>query len=928
MQRKTEQCPQAATYRRISLLIAVLSSWLVIPGCVRAEPDTGAQFVFVIDDSRSMSQATDGFPAADPDRLAIFAVRSLVTMLDEEDEVSVVRLNGAVEGDEPLALNPLALNRAPLEELLSDGAPLAGYRGRFTPCQSALDRVGRLLDEAHRPGVAQVVLLLTDGQCNQGSVDPGAFLASLKSHQEELFQFYLLHFRGRPSNSVLADLAELSGGQAIEVGGEDPTSLLEPFADALSRSQGYEADVLTPRRMRLAPHFGARRMRLLAVAGGEGPALGFDLRERLGGIPRGAEAAPRTGTHRYGSGEIYRFAALDYLPGRSEVDVRVTGAGDGWKVVAVPEYRLYVRMVNHRGTCADPGEALDQTVDVGQSVCTAISLVDETGRVISGRLVERLDATLRVGRQDLSSYEAKVFHANHRGDRAEFVFEHAPLPRGVWSLKPTMRLRLSSDRRTRVLPSRYQTLQAVTVNVSVDPREIDFGALVPGDITVGEVLRFAGEFPATRGRLEVIDRSTVPTCVQFVLGDAPEGKAVPIVSGQGHSLSLRVAPYCGPESFDRQFVAQLRIALDRSQGRDLPGQSITVRWGLDYRLEVPETLVMSLRAGESGHLEVPLGGNWTRPQDFETTVTDGTSGAGLPAQLTVRPKASDEGTHRLDTGDVAGNPLRLKIAATPCCSAGTYETYLQLKPVADSTGFAMASAVPPRPIEIPIRVEVEGAGLWACRGSLIFKGLLWAGLVLLLLFVASMFRNSVFLSREHLAASLVPLRWDPYGTAVRHGRVQEEVLAVVRRGMPLTRRILAWLRANPLIFGLPGRKYRETIELWLQPERRIDRSRLELVAQREHLESLQNASPVGGGRLFARASGGRGQLFYALPKPRGVLGRLVPEQLVDAFLHGDDEREELSAKPKVLRLRKRQRLIHAIPEREREEGRAAGWQLG
>ena len=53
-----------------------------------------AQFVFVVDDSGSMRQT-------DPNRLAVFAVRSILGMLDDRDEVSVVRLNAPRDGTLP-----------------------------------------------------------------------------------------------------------------------------------------------------------------------------------------------------------------------------------------------------------------------------------------------------------------------------------------------------------------------------------------------------------------------------------------------------------------------------------------------------------------------------------------------------------------------------------------------------------------------------------------------------------------------------------------------------------------------------------------------------------------------------------------------------------------------------------------------------------
>src|SRR5690554_7327665 len=79
-----------------------------------------AQYIFVIDDSGSMSRQISGEgPAADPDRLAVFAVRSTLSMLDAVDEATVVRLNGSNDGEEIVPIAPLKQNRKALEDKLS-----------------------------------------------------------------------------------------------------------------------------------------------------------------------------------------------------------------------------------------------------------------------------------------------------------------------------------------------------------------------------------------------------------------------------------------------------------------------------------------------------------------------------------------------------------------------------------------------------------------------------------------------------------------------------------------------------------------------------------------------------------------------------------------------------------------------------------------
>ncbi|MCP5117641.1 MAG: VWA domain-containing protein, partial [bacterium] len=101
----------------------------------RALEPREAQFVFIIDDSGSMSQNR-----TDPDRLAVFAVRALLGVLDDRDWVSVVRLNGPREGEQPPPLAPLSDDhRKRVRQVLDLGGKLAEYGGRYTPCRSDLE---------------------------------------------------------------------------------------------------------------------------------------------------------------------------------------------------------------------------------------------------------------------------------------------------------------------------------------------------------------------------------------------------------------------------------------------------------------------------------------------------------------------------------------------------------------------------------------------------------------------------------------------------------------------------------------------------------------------------------------------------------------------------------------------------------------------
>jgi len=263
-------------------------------------------------------------------------------------------------------------------------------------------------------------------------------------------------------------------------------------------------------------------------------------------------------------------------------------------------------------------------------------------------------------------------------------------------------------------------------------------------------------------------------------------------------------------------------------------------------------------------------------------------------------------------------PLRLRALPHRCCAGGTYETKIGLVP-------ASSQPLPPGagkldPVVIPVRVEVEAAGIWACYGPRLL-GLLAALLaILLLVYLYSMFRNSSFLKAEAVAARLQPLVWTGYGDAVEQKNTKGEVLRLAHRGLPLGHRAFNWLRANPLRFGLPGGRYQETVELFLQPHHDIARSQISLVPERDLEKKLATQPESFTGRLFATAAGG--VTFVAVPDKDGRISRLVQQ---NGFLAGAADE---TAKPRAVKLR-RAKLVRRLEDWEGyQEDAAAGWQVG
>ena len=295
------RCSRVAALAIVALVVSGIAS----PHSARAQEvaegqTLPAQYVLLLDDSRSMRDAK-----SDPDRLAVFAARSMLALLEDKDEVSLYRLNRSIDRkpsdaaqasmDPPQRLGEV---RQRLEDALANDKPFAEYGGDATPCSAAFKVIADGLNEAHKraPNARQVLIYLTDGVCENGAgtadvFDGDGFLKRIDSAAQQRFLFYVLRFRGRGFTQGLTALADKTHGATFEVT-SDATGILGPFARALSQAQGFDALEVTPQNPTIAAHSSARRIRLLAVAEGEGPPLeiGLAVQSRFSWATRGREA--------------------------------------------------------------------------------------------------------------------------------------------------------------------------------------------------------------------------------------------------------------------------------------------------------------------------------------------------------------------------------------------------------------------------------------------------------------------------------------------------------------------------------------------------------------------------------------------------------------------------------------------------------------
>jgi hypothetical protein len=615
------------------------------------------------------------------------------------------------------------------------------------------------------------------------------------------------------------------------------------------------------------------------------------------------------------------------------VDVDVQNAGETWKVVALPEYRLGVRMAVLQGTCEQPGAAAGGGAETGSTVCVVAELVNASGAVVGGEVTGGdLTASVRVRRPDVPGTPPTEVAANQLpGGSARFGLLRSNLNRGDHEFQPVVTLRLSTGEAV-TLTGPPVSLVVSSLTVEPRPDRFDFGRLQPGGRSARQ-LTLGGSFPKASGRVELADRAELPSCITVELGE-PEGKPQPFLVNNPYTLTLHVYPYCGPRPFARSFQTAVRLVFDSVEGgRQIPAVVLPVRFFVDYQIAAPTGLAVKVRGGETADLSVPVRGNFEHDVPLRAVVAG-------PGEAEAWPEDAENlrlgfaGDRRRDLleddkgepllvhdfiAGPGGAPLRLRVRPDGCCAGGSYRTRLGLAPAASQPLPPGARA--PEPIVVPVRIDVEAAGFWACYGPRVLLALAILLLLLLLLYLINMIRNSAFLRAETLAGKLKPLVWTEYGDAVEQKSSKNDVLLLVRRGMPPIGRALAWLRANPLRFGLPGGRYRETVELLLQPNRDVARSQITLIPDGDLQAKAERQPASYVGRLFATATGGA--TFVAVPDSGGRVSRLVWQDGAGAAA------QEGEAPPlKTVKLRKA-RLLRPLEDWEaHQEGMPAGWQVG
>lgn len=677
--------------------IALFAAGIAAAAPAAAQQPTYGQYLLVLDDSGSMDQS-------DPRRLVVMAALAFAGALEDGDQVMMAGLNELASGSGgPRFVSPSELLRG------RDGAeggaaiPAVGVVAQHqggTPCRDALERARTLLNSMASAGAPQTLLLLTDGACNGGAVEPAAsWLSGVRAHADGRFRFALLTREGRERvDAQLLEYARATGYAGEARIAFDAHSLLRAFAEVLSFSRGLRYD--DAGRVGLERTFaGARIVRVLAIQ-----EQGV---ERIG-LERVSAGAGSTlpGGPTFSSGD-YGWSLRATSDGPSDVPFAVRSGTPGVEVLVLPVYgRLHVEAV-----VAPCGEApalpwsTERAVRAGQPACAWARLVGDAGTTIhpARSFAFQMDVCTDAGCADATAMQSAAdgtFHAqlgaqlplgrHERVLRAsgEGLAHDLTLRRGFSAVSfGVHRVALASE------PAR-----AVT--------EVELGVLPQP--TSGDVeLTVSGAFPSgARARIEcaIEGDPEVARCLEC----APREAQLALTDPFRVQLSVRASPFCPSVADGRELPVRmsLRLVPDSSE---MAEHAIPLRARLRYAQVEPVELVVA--GGARAEQEVALPGPVAQGEvqvRVELDEAEGLTAGAVRERQALR--ADDE--RRVSVG--------LFASADDCCTAREY------------AGSVVLSGASGPELRVPITIRVEDPGFWTCPGKQILKWTLVALGVLLL----------------------------------------------------------------------------------------------------------------------------------------------------------------------------------------------------
>lgn len=742
--------------RRLMTCLVALLCLLAWPRNARAE--TWGQYLVVIDDSGSMN-------GSDPERLVMLASLAIAAALGDGDQIMVAGLNELAKGDaKPRFVSPRELLR---ERDGSEGErPLVGeafdrmaLHGGATPCKQALARAESILDSVAAAGAPQTLLFLTDGACSEPIEPAASWLARIDSHAEGRFRFALLTKKqsGERLDPALAEYATATGWTADPNVPFDARSLLRAFAEVLSFSRGLRYD--DGGRIGLERSFaGAREVRVLAVStDGRAPIslaftdAGMDSREDpfVGG--------PTFKHGAYGWSLRVAKSAAHQLP------FAVRSPDAGVEVLVLPSYgQLSVEAVV--GPCGEQERPAlpwtrERAVRSGQPACAYARLVGDSGETIHYK--ESFPFELELC-EDQACTRVTAMQPDTDGT---FNAQLGVMPEGR-SERCFRALGGSLAHPVQVCRSVQAVAFGITSVARADKPDVPIDALelgvLPQALPSVVTLEFSGSFPAggeAEVRCEIAGDAGEANPLHGALPClkcTPQPATVALQDPFTVQLDVSASGLC-PLISDVLGQAELPVALDliveaKAAADKIGTRRVPVRATLSYA--TIDTQQASVTGGEQAEasLSFPAPVNGTVELSLEPNLA---MGDGVPEGLTATLSAT---SLRL-TGE-PGNvgQVGLSLAASDCCTAGTYDFTLR---VGDANGGPS--------LAVPVQVTVAKPSFWVCPGKTIAK---WTALALALGFLAWLIRG--FTSPAKFADTAVLARAESHDALVKVGEGDED----------------------------------------------------------------------------------------------------------------------------------------------------------
>jgi hypothetical protein len=742
----------------------------VLFGALLANPaaaeEASPAYVFLIDDSGSM-RGSDGKPPADPDRLAVFAVRALLQALDPADYATIVRLNEKSDGrDASLPLLPLAeKHKRELLDRVSAGGMLATYEGRATPCQDGFDRVTQIVrDHAERHPDGNVhVFYLTDGACTDAAGQAAIRSQLLAAAPRATVRLRLLTFEGRDFTPWLETLAGSLKGGRHPVKGDRPGGVLVPFADALGESRGRKPKVVQD-PTQLESHQAASWVTVIAVAEDQGQDLQVTVTDGEGTSTRPVPLERRD----LDAGTAFRFAgskrAFRLFVGRYKgsdaphPSVTVAGATK-WTLIQLADYRLKLDMRTYSGAnCLEFGRKLageTNQVPHGQDACVVVRVLDAHGQVVRGlpKLEVGVDDGPITDARDFDERQAGAWVARGAHQKRIISSQCAPdcaecrttlrceAP-GRVKLHPWVTMQTGEAPRLEIGPG--GGIDCIDDSVRFAPGDLVFGGLVrPGTRTTdlpSLEARVDGQFSDARASFQLTGQ--VPGCVHVRLNGKLQGETFTVTSGVPLVASIVADPWCGPHTtavLDFQVDGTLRLRA-QSWNEDKP---IHFRVKFQFQNVVtmqPTPPALHFDAGDPVQTaSVTIGGNHLQPVEFKAKLLH----RGWPDADDLRfGLANEAGTDVALSGEgdkqgpvrsfryLLQQPLRLAATSSACCSVGKHKAIVRLTPIAAAAGGGKAEA-----FDVPVQVDVASRSWFWCLWPYLLAALALLAIGYLLLFI-------------------------------------------------------------------------------------------------------------------------------------------------------------------------------------------------